>query len=183
MLTLELRWFVPGVVSDAQLRSFAEDGRIESRVDQYLLGTGDELGVKRRGTAGVLEHKRRLAQTPVSVARDGPPLTGVVERWHKSRPEGVRERERSWAAVDKRRAARRVGRCHAELTLLRLEASPWLTLAIETANVDALDSLLGSCATLLRSHPELAAMLERAESCGYPAWLGARWESNPRPSG
>ena len=183
VLTLELRWFGPGEISDRELRRFAEDSRVEARVDHYLVGTGDELGIKRRGAAGLLEHKQRLAQTPVSVARGARPLDGVAEQWRKNWPERAREGE--WTLVDKRRALRRIGSCRAELTLLRhdLLATPHLTLAIETADVHALDQLTSGAATLLRSYPELATMLEHAESCGYPAWIRARWESNPRPSG
>lgn len=185
VLTLELRWFVPGSISDRELRSFADDGRVEARVDQYLLGTGDELGVKRRGAAGLIEHKQRLAQTPVSVARDPHPLAAVAERWQKSWPEGDHAEDRTWLAVEKRRALRRIGPCRAELTLLQLEplATPHLTLAVETADVEALNGLLRAAAALLRSQTKLAAMFERGESCGYPAWIRARWGSNPRPSG
>lgn len=180
MLTLELRWFVPGAISDRELRSFADGGRIEARVDQYLLGTGDDLGIKRRGAAGTIEHKRRLAHTPVHVARDGVPLAGVAERWRKDWPEHTPAGD--WMPVEKRRALRRVGSCRAELTLLRL-STPHLTLAVETANVDALDELLRAAGSLLRSHPGLAATFEQGESCGYPAWIGARWASNPQPTG
>jgi hypothetical protein len=184
VLTLELRWFMPGTVSDRELRSFAGDGRVEDRTDRYLLGTGDELGIKRRGAAGLVEHKRRLAQTPVSVPREGSPLIAVVERWLKSWPDGDSS-DGVWVAVAKRRARRRVGSCRAELTLLRIEAlaDSHLSLAIETTHVDACDELLRSTKTLLRSHPQLVAGLDGAESCGYPAWLRARWDSNPRPSG
>lgn len=183
VLTLELRWFGPGAVSDRELRRFADDGRVESRVDHYLLGTGDELGVKRRGAAGQLEHKQRLAHTPVRVGRDAQPLDGVAEQWRKSWPTG--ERDGEWLAVDKRRALRRIGSCRAELTLLRCTsiATPHLTLAVETTDVHVVDQLVRATGALLRSFPELATMLEQAESCGYPAWIRAQWESNPRPMG
>lgn len=183
MLSLELRWFGPGVVSDRELRRFADNGRVEARVDRYLLGTGDALGVKRRGAAGQLEYKQRLAQTPVRVAGDPQPLDGVAEQWRKSLPADACDGE--WLAVDKRRALRRIGSCRAELTLLRSTtlATPHLTLAVETADIHAVKQLVRAAEALLRSHPELASMLEQAESCGYPAWIRARWESNPRPMG
>jgi hypothetical protein len=190
VLTLELRWFKPGSVDDRELRSFASDGRVEERVDRYLLGTGDDLGVKRRGAAGLVEHKRRLAQTRVNVRADPRPIEGVAERWLKSWPNGDRSNG-VWAVVAKRRALRRIDSCRAELTLLQLEGlpEPYVSLALETTTVDDrldLDScreLLRSATTLLGSHPQLATHLEGADSCGYPAWLRARWGSNPHPSG
>lgn len=176
VLSLELRWFVPGAISDRELRSFADDGLIESRVDQYLLDTGDDHGIKRRGAAGQLERKHRLAHESVRIPCEGAPLAGVAERWRKDWPQ--HHPAGDWLTVAKRRALRRVGSCRAELTLLG-PSSPHLTLAIETANVDDLGVLLRAAASLLRSHPQLAARFEHAESCGYPAWIRARWASNP----
>ncbi|HLT34938.1 MAG TPA: hypothetical protein VK034_01600, partial [Enhygromyxa sp.] len=103
MLTLELRWFTPEPLDDRELRAFA-DGRVEARTDRYLLGTGDALGVKRRGPAALLEHKRRLARTPVSLAIEGASLTGFVERWRKTWPDrgAAGNDEAEWLAVEKR---------------------------------------------------------------------------------
>src|SRR5690606_33075473 len=94
--------------------------------------------------------------------------------------------EAEWLAVEKRRALRRLGSCRAELALLRVESLAVVhsTLAIETTEIDAIDSLLRSTHALLRARPKLAASLRIAKSCGYPAWIhGARWGSNPQPSG
>lgn len=181
MLTLELRWFVPGELGDRELQSFASDGRVEARADRYLLGTGDGIGVKRRGAAELIEHKRRLAQLQVvaMVRDDDQPLLGIAERWRKSWPTHIPVGD--WALVEKRRALRRLDGCRAELTLLRGEAlaSPYLTLAIESA--DDLPALQKASAALLHARPELAARLAGAESCGYPAWLTARWQLSSRP--
>ncbi len=189
MLTLELRWFVARPVDESELRAFADDGRVEARTDRYLLGTGEAAGIKRRGGAGRLEHKRRIAQTPVQVPREPAPLGGLAERWEKTWPKRLDARaDASWAAVDKRRALRRLGACRAELTLLHAAqlASPCSTLAIETADVDDLDALIHAAASLLRAYPQLSASLDAEEAYGYPAWLArqrARWESNPQPTG
>lgn len=190
MLTLELRWFVAKPVDDRELRAFADAGRVEARVDHYLLGTGDDLGIKRRGPGALLEHKRCLARTPVMLAIDGAPRPVMVERWHKRWPDrdDPSTGAQTWIAVDKRRAVRRFGSCRAELTRLQVESLADLhsTLAIETTEVDAIAQLLRSAESLLRAYPQLAATFREAESCGYPAWLralGARWGSNPQSSG
>jgi hypothetical protein len=180
VVTLELRWFVADRLDDRALASFAEHGEVEERTDDYQLGLGDEHGVKRRGRAGLLEHKRRLARIPVRVPLAGRDLDGVIERWHKRWP-SPNELELApgdrWARVDKRRAIRTIGACRAELTAL---TGPGLasahSLAIETDRSDATDELLAAAVEILARNPELAdRLLVAIESCGYPAWLARRW--------
>lgn len=176
MLTLELRWFVAEPIADSELRAFAKGGYTEARVDHYLLETGDDHGVKRRGSTALLEHKRCLTRTPVTLTIDDMPLSGIAECWHKHWPE-LPPNEGAWVAVDKRRALRRVRSCRAELTRLRLEplTPVYTSLAIESTTIDA-EPLVRAAATLLRVHPRLAAALRDAISCGYPAWLARiRW--------
>jgi hypothetical protein len=173
VLTLELRWFVAAALDDRELEVFAEDGKVEVRVDDYLHGTGVDLGVKRRGPTALLEHKRCLERTPISLTVDGAVQLGTVERWHKTWPGRDSADPGSWTAVAKRRALRRIASCRAELTLLRVDplAAVHSSLAIESTDVESLDSLLRSAETLLREHPSLAARFRGATSCGYPAWL------------
>ena len=190
METLELRWFVAGSLTDDRLRAFAEadgrggdagDGSVERRTDHYQLGLPATDGIKRRGREGLLEHKRRLAQTPIelALARGPVPVPGVVERWVKTWPSASASAEGlAWIELAKRRATRRLsGPARAELTALTGPAlvGPHWTLAVETSDLTALPRLLELAAALLAREPDLATALTGpdtlAESCGYPAWL------------
>jgi len=178
MRTLELRWFLDVELGEDELRAFAGRGEIEIRTDQYRLGVGDEFGVKRRGAAGRLEHKHRLAQTPVVVGTE-PPLLGVVEAWEKRwpAPSPTHDPDPTWIAVAKRRAVRDLGRFRVELTDLRCHhGRAQQSLAIETSDAVTVAALVDAAERFFAQDGNLvlARRFATARSCGYPEWLGTK---------
>ena len=173
MRTLELRWFLDVELGEDELRAFADRGEIEIRTDQYQLGVGNDLGIKRRGAAGRLEHKHRLARTPVVVGGE-PGLLGVVEEWEKRwpAPSPTGDPDTSWVAVAKRRAVRDLGRFRAELTDLRCHGGrAQQSLAIETSQAVTAAALVDAAETFFVQDGALARRFAAARSCGYPEWL------------
>ena len=178
----ELRWFAPGEVPAAQLRAFAE-GKLERRRDEYLLGTGDALGIKRRGGSGRLERKKRLECLTAALEFGAQRHPIAIERWRKTKHDKKLPEQPAWGLVDKSRARRRVGGCLAELTDLRLQLPGHAPLAFASLGFDAsgpaaVAMLLLAARTLFEADPALAARFVGAPSMGYPGWLAASQRSS-----
>lgn len=183
----ELRWFVARPIGDDELRLFGRP--IDRRRDDYLLGTGDARGLKRRGSRR-LEDKRRGGvlelEIELEIELGGRTLRGNIERWTKRIPTQPAP-DGEWVGVTKRRVLARFGRCRAELTGLELPRAgvgAHQTLALElpqhlAAQPDALRPMFETgLRELARAHPELIERFAEAPSLGYPEWLARTLASN-----
>ena len=106
--TLETRWFYPGGIPSEFELWFGSLDRVEifpPRIDLYLYGVGEDLGIKLR--EGRLEIKQRTAEHGQTLFSPG--VSGLLEEWIKwsmavegSAFDELSEQE-SWLAVRKTR--------------------------------------------------------------------------------
>ncbi|MCA9681005.1 MAG: hypothetical protein KC457_02330 [Myxococcales bacterium] len=219
MQTLELRWFVAGALPEGALEAFTggSGGRgfagasgvfagvsatmvsdsVEERADRYLLGTGEERGIKRRGDQGPFEDKRLEEVDGGILEVPGmAPIPADVERWSKSiLSASALPGEPRWVTVHKRRALRWLDHGRAELTSLRIDGKDLVaaglyspeglefhTLALECTTGRGSGSgerLRASAVRLLDQGEALwRGIADEGECWSYPAWL--TWSLHPK---
>jgi hypothetical protein len=191
--TTEIRWFVSGELPRDVRRWFIGSAVTEERCDRYLLDGRTDVGTKFRNGA-TLELKTRLETGPVVLTAG---LAGVLESWRKWTPaDGLVQRAATqrWIDVDKWILKRRFSLDGAEI-----EASPWqsgrpscdveivalraggsiawsFAFAAHGPQSSRLSAIRAAWAALLPTGaPTIREMgLDRAETMGYPEWLGRR---------
>jgi len=210
MQSLELRWFVAGALPDGALEAFAEasgggfagasgvfagvsadvTSPFEERIDRYLLGTGEERGIKQRGHDGPYEDKRREGVDGGILEVEGlSPIPADVERWNKAIfSASALPHDSRWITVHKRRALRWLAQGRAELTALSFNADElaanglrapeglvFHSLAFECSarrGRDGGERLRGAAVRLLDGgDPVWRAIADDGHCLGYPAWL------------
>ncbi len=199
--TAEIRWFMPGILTEKTLNWFSAGRPLETatvQVHEYLLFPGcDTVGVKFREDRLEIKAKAGLSQ-PLS-PRTG--VRGLREQWIKwSLPTkglpmfgGLLRQSGPWLKVRKERNQRifsaetgnlqeipigvfPVAGCNIELTRLEVEAHPsvWFTLGFEAYGPPAITARIlekGLSFFFERRGPAPGMKLNKANSCGYPAWL------------
>ena len=195
--TVEARWFLAGPIPEAVSAWFrALPGQSEpepTRVDHYLSGSGDGVGIKLRH--GRLEIKQRYRQRGIVHFHDR--AGASVSHWRKwsfpLAPRAVDVAPGSyWIAVEKTRrihrygvveegriipaAERDWGWCEVELSTVRVAGRVWWSLCFETAQADAaLESILQPVARYVFAEGIPCDLLP-ADSSAYPRWLEKRVE-------
>lgn len=197
--TLEVRWFAPGRPRDALTRRFDDLGAPgpQSRTDTYLAISGtDDLGVKLREGGQAFELK--LRQHDFGAAKLTAGAAGNLERWQKwsfpvtdaaSRASRLGLPGESLVEVEKNRrlltyrlapdgsaspVEERAGDgCSVELTRLMVRGREWWSLGFEAfGSQDRLADALTAATGAFLAAGAVAAALDGARSCAYPAWLG-----------
>ena len=189
--TTEVRWFGAGSLPESLAAWFMTPAAtVERRCDAYLIGTGPDVGVKRRD-GGPLEIKTRLGRAGVVTLRDG--TSGRTELWRKHAGPGTNAGATRWVDVDKivyRRRFALVGRtarpvesmvrggyaCHVELAAVSAVGVDAWTFAVEAWGPEEtrgrlVTEALAAFAAETPFRDELVDGL--VDDLGYPAWIDA----------
>ncbi len=184
--TLELRWFVPGMLPEELVDWFSGDGTmgvVEHRVDTYWHVDRDDLGLKRRDR-GVWEMKL-LRDWHIEALPTG--RTARVEQWSKWMPaQGGAKAPGAHVEIDKTIITRTFGpegevaagpvdgslpRTEVELAAILADDEPWWTLAFEASGPEALRPTGLASAVDTMFSPRLSDLVDDVWNLGYPAWL------------
>jgi hypothetical protein len=191
VLSLEVRWIVPGELDGALIGWFGQSGHeVESRRDAYLLRhdmTG--LSVKIRGGAAL--EVKAYRGSPGALALPGR-ACGRLESWQKWSfpfpPAGLNSHDLAgWRTVDKQRLIRRpataVGPgCAVELTQILVQGQPWWSLGFEATGPAGLlraELEATAAAVFARALPG-GAELGMSRCRSYAQWLQPAWRRRDR---
>jgi hypothetical protein len=187
--SLELRWFMPGVLPDRMYDWFQSGPReksVEHRTDTYWLVPRTDVGVKRRNGGPVEMKVRRSARPWLTPSGD----VVCTEQWSKWRPHRLDPGDTTgaWVAIDKRLWTRtftlsgeevhdavdgRRPRCEVELGALTSETGTCWTFAFEVTGPARLQPpVLGRTVERFWSG-DLEGALGGATNAGYPEWLAS----------